>query len=100
MIAPFAHSALPVDAAAGPAASADARLVQDGDLGGAPSLKLPTRAQALEPTLAVAKTSELSPVADGRPRALRAGWALTGRDRPLIRRSALGTARTPTGPPG
>jgi hypothetical protein len=98
--APFAHASLPADAAAGPAAIVDSLATQGGADAGAATIGLPARAAPLETALAlVAKASELR-ATDGRPGpAPRTAAALTGADRPRLERSAVGTARTPTGPP-
>ena len=98
--APFLHSSLPAETMAGPAAIVDLLVAQNGADGGALMLGVPGRASSLEATLAlVARASALRPAIGVPLPAPRVAIAAVGDERPLFQRSAVGTARTPTGPP-
>jgi hypothetical protein len=101
VIAPFAHASLPTEAVAGPAVIVDSPAAQDGADAGALHLAIPARTATLEATLALAaaKTPELRAAVDALRVGPRPATAVIGDSRPRFQRSAVGTARTPTGPP-
>jgi hypothetical protein len=91
---------LPADAAAGIGSTGPAFVAQDDGDAGTSMLGLPARTSSLEAALALAAKPSGDRVTTGGPRAApNAAAAMTGEDRPLFQRSAIGTARTPTGPP-
>ena len=111
VLAPFARPSLPVDLAAAPAGAAEELVAHDGAEGEHPAagllsaqplaLGILSRPSLVETTLGLPplKSPLLRPAAD-RPLPAHAGAAALGAE-PLaiLQRSAVGTARTPTGPP-
>jgi hypothetical protein len=90
----------PPDAAAGIGSIAGAFVAQDDADRGTSTLGLPARTSPLEAALALEANPSEHRVTTGGPRAApTAAAAMIGEDRPLFQRSAIGTARTPTGPP-
>jgi hypothetical protein len=97
-IAPSARG-LPADAAAGIGPIVGAFVTQDAADAGTSTLSLPTPMSSLEAALALAARPSGHRVTTSGPRAAPNAAAMIGEGRPPFERSAIGTARTPTGPP-
>jgi hypothetical protein len=110
VLAPFARPYLPVDLAAAAPAAAEELAPREGEhqqpragLLSAPPLTLgilarpPLVETALGPP--PVKLPLLRPAADQPVLAYAGAPALAGAPKPVFQRSAVGTARTPTGPP-
>jgi hypothetical protein len=91
---------LPADAAAGDGFLAGAFVAQDDTDAQISILGLPVRSPSLEAALALAaRPWERRGRANGPRAAPDTAAAMIGEVRTLFQRSAIGTARTPTGPP-
>lgn len=112
VLAPFARPSVPVDlAAVAPAASPEALVADDAASGKEPvaglrpaqpvALGILSRPSLLETTLGLppVKSPLLRPAADRPVMASGGAPVLGGEPREAFQRSAVGTARTPTGPP-
>jgi hypothetical protein len=111
VLAPFARSPVPVHVAAAPTAAPDALMAHDGIEGRQPTTQLRpvqplapgilSRASLLEIRLALprVKSPLLSAGFEQPVLALEAVTAFGGKPREVLQRSAVGTARTTTGPP-
>lgn len=110
-LAPFARPSVPVELAAVPAAPPEALVAHDDAQGEQPAtglrpaqplaLGILSRPSLLETTLGLppVKPPLLRPAADQPVLASQVTTALGGEPRGVFQRSAVGTARTPTGPP-
>ena len=111
VLAPFARPSVPVELAAAPVASPEALVAHDGARDKEPAAKLRpahplalgilSRLSLLETTLGLppVKSPLLRPAADQPVLALQVAIPPGGEPREILQRSAVGTARTPTGPP-
>jgi hypothetical protein len=111
VLAPFAHPSLPLDLAIGPPAAPHQSVAQEGAEGEPPvaalrsalplTLGILARPPLVETTLGppAVKLPVLRPAADQPVLAQAGAMVLAGDPQPLFQRSAVGTARTPTGPP-